>query len=267
MKIYLNSHGDMDLLTQKDLWKQTAKIIDGWWIGPPTFRELSRDIRIAMIENTDTRQAVVALPFNEFSKGQGNLVYAKASGLDVHTLMVYWEGLGYPGSRLSILHEGLIKEVRERNPEYRLISNLRQWRPEYIIGKKKLKNTIKDDLDGICYEFQPLQDKQYMTQWIEATKYLFEYDKDIYVLLPPNHNTHKEDNNYLKDCVFVVTEFRRNLPTEILDSDRLVFVPANYDYSKTGIATVPEYNACNLHRGYYNGNTVTGVCRWIAKTR
>lgn len=105
----------------------------------------------------------------------------------------------------------------------------------------------------------------------DAIKHALNQDKWAFILLPPMAKSVSKgtpdpnaNNNYLKAVQDAFAKLKVALGNRIND-DRLVFVPANYDYSLKGVPVTPESYFDN--GGEYNENSSTGAARWLLKVR
>ena len=240
-------------LEDKANWTIVADNMNGFWVGTPTFRSLSLQTRKNIVANANTPDAVVEMPIEMARSNEASLVAAIDAGMNVHSVMIYDEN-----EYQSTLNQSEIQEVKEKyGSQYAILLNIRSFSDDV---KARLRQ-----VDGFSFEFQVRTDDAWMDNVAAAIHWGLGSAKVVYLLTPPNHKDHSIYKRYVWDYQTMKQKLKDRLGAATMLNSRLRFVPANYDYTKSGVKVAPEDEI--LDDGVFNANTQTGAARWLILTR
>jgi len=250
-------HKCREQLLNLESYAYVRKHADGWWMMPWNIRSgylsegefqliFSSFIQKNMVvEENDTH-----VDWEADDPDPIQLETAVNAGADIHTIMAYNEGLNG-----SVLTEDNIEKFKALyEGRYLLLSNVRCW---LTCSKEALS-----ELDGISFEFQiPEMDAGRWMQVANAVKWAAAHNKYIYLLTPPGHDDCDLNGTYIAAYKEFFTFLRYEVGDEILKSEKVIFVPSNYNYDLTNIQMTPESVLVNGRM--QNANTVMGVAKWL----
>jgi hypothetical protein len=144
------------------------------------------------------------------------------------------------------------RKLRRALEDVKFLTLMRKWDPA-------VKTSIAlEEVGGVVAEFGvPLGGPGHIKNAIApAIEYTIGTGKYFFLLTPPaNHADSSVKNYYSNGYKQMVSQLKVELSEKTFDSDKLVFVPANYAYGKDGknVTVTPESDP----------NTVTGVNKWL----
>jgi hypothetical protein len=144
------------------------------------------------------------------------------------------------------------RKQRKALEEAKWLTLMRRWDPALE------KSIALEEVGGVVAEFGiPVGGPQLIKDnLVPAIQYTLGQGKYFFLLTPPrNHADSSVKNYYSKGYMEMVKELKKLLKRKEFDSEKLVFVPANYAYGKDGknVTVTPESDP----------NTVTGVNKWL----
>lgn len=250
-------HKCKEQMLKLESYTYVRKHADGWWMMPWNLRSgyLNAEDFHAIFSTFSHKTLVVEMNATHVHWGMEKpdpvqLQVALGSGADIHTIMAYNERVN--GSVLT--RENIQKFRALYGDRYLLISNVRRW-------GASLQNAFSQ-LDGISFEFQiPEKFEGLWSQVARAVKWAHANNKYIYLLTPPGHNNYNLNEGYITAYKDFFDFMRSEVGDEVLKSDKIVFVPANYNYDKTNIQMTPETEL--IDGKMQDANTVMGVSKWL----
>jgi len=250
-------HKCKEQMLKLDSYTYVRKNADGWWMMPWNFRSgyLSAEDFYVMFSTFSHKNLVVEMNATHVGWGTKEpdpvqLKVAVGSGADIRTIMAYNERVN--GSVLT--RENIQRFKALYGDKYLLVSNVRRW-------GTSLQNTFSH-LDGISFEFQiPEKFAGLWSQVARAVQWAHANNKYIYLLTPPGHDKANLNGGYITAYKDFFNFMRSEVGDKILKSDRIVFVPSNYNYDKTNIQMTPETEM--IDGKSRDANTVMGVSKWL----
>lgn len=239
----------------KSKWPDVAELSWGPLANLVPIGQLTRSQQEAVFNNFKQRRAISELPFPSihWTSTQPDIAFIESFDLTVPYVFVLYERqerIKYQGRETadalkeagvidSMLTRSEILRLKERFPDKKIIMNTRSWtrNEEHLL-------TVQDVVDGVCIEFMPHNSATYIeidvapfAEWAHNNK------KDLLFLMPPLPDDYLEDRFVKAVTESVQAIYDANvdrLPHGWMESNRFIFVPANYSWEESKLPYVPE---------------------------
>ncbi len=190
----------------------------------------------AVFNNFRQRRAIAEIPYSGVSwQGkQPDIAFIEGFGFKVPYVFSINEA-----HQDGMLSRDEIINLKNRFPAKKIIMIARSW-----VRDQDHVQAVADVVDGVCIEYIPSNVPYNIARHVAPfAGWAWSHDKILLFLMPPQPDDYQSDRyvRAVKQLAQVVyNENKGILPHGWLQSDRFIFVPANYTYGESRIPYVTE---------------------------
>ena len=193
-----------------------AQYADGIYIQPAGWNRISTTERQTLINQFTNKNVIIEGIFNNQNIATASEVTTLPSSARITAFMLYSDGGAPPMNALAIT------KIVSQRPPMPIIINCRNFNGNDNNIQVVLNN---DSIQGMCYE-GVTKDVTKVADIVAGIRYTLDRFK-LFVLLMPNSGDPQYNVSLIK---YVFSYIKANLPAGYLNSDNLIFAPANYNY-------------------------------------
>ena len=221
-----------------------AQYADGIYIQPAGWNRISATERKTMIDQFTNRNVIIEEIFNNQNLATIAAVTSLPASTRITAFMLYSDGGAPP------MNAAAITKIASQRPPMPIIINCRNFATNNNNIQVVLNN---DSIQGMNYEVGATKDNTKLNDIVNAIRYALDRSK-IFNLLIPNQGTAAYNVSAVK---YMFSYIKSSLPASYINSDNLIFSPANYNYDIDFFIS-PETEGAN---------TTTEICKWLIEQK
>ena len=221
-----------------------AQNADGIYIQPAGWTRISTTERNKLINQFTNKNVSIEDIFKGQNISTSFGVTSLPSSVHINNFMLYSDGGAMPMDAIAIT------KIVSQKPPMPIIINCRNFTGNNNNIQSVLNN---DSIQGMCYEVGATKDVVKIADIVAGIKYALDRNK-LFLMLIPNSGSVAYNVAAIK---FMYSYIKSNLAAQYLNSDNLIFAPANYNFD-TDFFFAPETEG---------SNTLSEVSKWLIEQK